>query len=155
MHSRRIAGIAACVLVASCGSDQDPDPDIPAELVGNWVAQPACSPDCEFTFTMVDDPSQSVDIITALNFSVDIGIAASGAFTLDFSGGTGPETGTVRVEGSRMLVRDNTGVTDTINWHIANELLYLDFEEAYTVLDIDQDGALDASIAAGVFARRE
>ena len=145
--------LVAGLLTLGCGSDQGADAGLPTSLVGTWVAQPACAPPCAFTLTMEADPSLQIDAVSQLGVSVNIAVTRGGAFTLAFTGGSGAQSGTVRAEGDLLIVRDGTGTTDTIDWRIDADLLYLDFRRRFTVLDFTQDGVPDAAIAAGVFQR--
>jgi hypothetical protein len=142
-------------LTTGCGDGAGPDPVIPALLVGNWVAEPACLPHCGFTLTSVASPSDSVNATAFVGMTTEIGIRADGRFTLAFyPGGGTPLPGTAHVAGSMLIVRDAAGVVDTMDYVVTTSTLDLRFRRVFTSFDFTGDGTPDPARARGVFVKR-
>lgn len=140
------------VLAACSGDSAGPDTDIPAELVGEWVAEPACAPPCAFTLAWTQNPAARVNAVTALGVTVRIDVTAAGRFTRSGSGDAA--SGSLEVDGSMLVVTDSRGVVDTIDYAIEGQYLNLAFRRDFVALDFNQDGQLDASRVTGVFRKR-
>jgi hypothetical protein len=139
-------------LAVGCGDSSGPDAAVAAELVGEWVAEPACAPPCSFTLTWVENPLAKLDAVVLLGLTVRIDVTSSGRFTLS---GAVAESGTVRTEGSTMLVTSGVGAVDTIDWSIRDGNLHLDFRREYAVISFDPPNTdPDPAHVTGVFRRR-
>ena len=145
--------ILGVLLLAACGGDSSgPDSTIPAQLVAEWVAEPACAPPCAFTIRWAENPTIGLEAITALGLTVRVRVTADGRFTRS---GTGEAAeGTVRMVDGALVVTDTRGVVDTIDYEIQGEYLHLDFRREYVELDFDSDGAADPARVSGVFRKR-
>jgi len=145
------AGVLAGLL-AGCGESAAPEPAVPAELVGEWTANPACAPTCAFTLTWKENPSVKLDALQLLG-EVRMDIGASGRFAFGRPGEM-PPAGVVRVVGQQLVVTDVDGTVDTIDYQLQGSVLRLDFRREWSEIDFDNDGDADASTAAGLFVRR-
>jgi hypothetical protein len=146
---------ALLALATGCGNGAGPDDIIPAALVGNWVAEPACLPNCGFTLTSTANPADSVNATAFVGMTTEIGIRGDGRFTLAFSpGGGAPQPGTAHVSGNMLIVRDAAGVVDTMDYTVTPSALDLRFRRIFTSFDFNGDGAADPARARGVFVKR-
>jgi hypothetical protein len=144
---------AACaaLLLAACG-DSSTGPDVvPAELAGDWVAYPGCLPNCGFTLTPIDAPADSFNIIAAMGITMELNLTRTGRIeVVALNAGTvEPITGTVTVEGQTLILRDNTGAVDTVDYQLLSSptRLHVAFRKLVTL-----DGA--PSTVRGAFVRR-
>jgi hypothetical protein len=140
---------------AACGGDAAaPSPEVPAALVGIWVAEPACLPDCEFTVFDRAQPSQSINLV-AFGLGVEMTVQATGRFRMEVR--LVRDTlldGTVRVVGDRMLVSSGGGATvDTLEFTIDEPWLELQLRSRLAY-DLDADGTDDDVGLRGKFRRR-
>jgi hypothetical protein len=157
---RRSATAVSCLaallaLTTGCSDSAAPDPVLPASLVGNWVAEPACLPHCGFTLTSVASPSDSINATAFVGMTTEIGIHADGRFTLAFyPGGATPIPGTAHVSGTMLIVRDAAGVVDTMDYVVTPSTLDLRFRRTFTSFDFTGNGQPDPARARGVFLKR-
>jgi hypothetical protein len=145
--------LLAVWLAAGCGDGTGPA-TLPAELVGTWVAEPACLPQCGFTFESRANAADSISA-TALGITTEIRIGRTGDFRLSSTPATAaPVTGTVTADGTTMTVRDPQGNSEIIDYSVAGNRLTIAFRSAFHVWDFSGDGNLDPATARGVFAKR-
>ncbi|HEX6133953.1 MAG TPA: hypothetical protein VFZ24_08315 [Longimicrobiales bacterium] len=144
------------VLLSACGDGGTGESDaIPDVLAGSWEASLACSPECHFTLVRLDDPSQSLDFVSGIPGSIFLlELTRQGGFELEAVAANETIRGTVRAEGSLLILRDNAGVQDTADWSIAGEYLRLDFRGETDEFDFDQDGLPDPATIRARFRRR-
>ena len=148
---RRALPLVLLPLLA-CGDSSGPDVVLPAELVGGWVAEPACAPPCSFALAWTANPQARFDAVTSLGITVRINVTSAGRFTRSGTGDA--ESGQARVEGSTLIVRSDAGVVDTIDYVLQGTDLHLDFRREFTEVDFNGDGQLDPAHVTGVFRRR-
>jgi hypothetical protein len=146
---------ALLALATACSDGSGPDNVLPAALVGNWVAEPACLPNCGFTLTSVANPADSVNATAFVGMTTEIAMRADGRFTLTFMPGGGtPVPGTAHVSGSMLIVRDAAGVVDTMDYTVTASVLDVRFRRIFTSFDFTGDGEPDPARARGVFLKR-
>jgi hypothetical protein len=158
--ARRALAAVALVTVTglgACGGDgTGPGVEVvPPELVGRWVAEPACLPQCGFTLSSVANPADSVNVTAFTGISTEITMTREGTFRLQTR--PGPDTAstaTVRVIPGALVVTDRLGTVDTLDYQLAGEYLRLQFRRTFTVFDFTGDGANDPANARGSFRRR-
>jgi hypothetical protein len=145
--------LAVLVITAACGGDAAGPATIPAELVGTWVAEPACVPDgCGLTLKSVADPAISffvTDLITT-----QITIRANGSFlleTLPTAPGMPAISGTARAVGNVLYVKLANGTEESLEWSVAGTWLTVRFHGTY---DFNGDGVSEAAVMDGVFRKR-
>ncbi|MGH7444633.1 MAG: hypothetical protein ACREKM_07140 [Longimicrobiales bacterium] len=152
---RRLGSWMLAMGVAACGGDgTGPEIEIPAELVGTWVAAPACAPACGFTFANRADAADTTNF-TALGVTSRFTLNATGGFT--FNAGvpsTVPIGGRMHVAGS-MLVVEATGEfeEERIAYALSGDLLALTWQETYA-FDLDDDGTAEAVEVRGHFEKQ-
>jgi hypothetical protein len=153
--------VAAAALVTlglgACGGDgTGPGAEVvPPELVGRWVAEPACLPLCGFTLASAANPADSVNVTAFTGISTEITMTREGTFRLQTR--PGPDTAstaTVRVIPGALVVTDRLGTVDTLDYQLAGEYLRLQFRRTFTVFDFTGDGTNDPANARGSFRRR-
>ncbi|HEX6309252.1 MAG TPA: hypothetical protein VFZ69_13745 [Longimicrobiales bacterium] len=143
------------VLVAACGDGgSGPSSVVPAEVAGSWEASPACTPDCHFTLVRIDDPAQNVDFVSGLGAIFLLDITRSGQFELEAVTANETIAGTVRAEGSMLILRDGAGAQDTADWAVSGQYLQLNFRGESDDFDFDQDGVADPATIRARFRRR-
>jgi hypothetical protein len=149
------AGAIAALSIAACGDGAGPSDVIPPELAGSWEASPGCLPSCGFTFVAVANPADSINVVDFIGLTMEVTLTSRGRFDLIARpGGIPPVTGQVEVEGTTLLVRDNAGNQDTLDFTVTPQVLTLRFRKTYDVLDFDGDQIADPAIPRGVFLRR-
>jgi hypothetical protein len=155
--SRPLAVLSSLLLLAACGDGAGPgEPVIPDALVGTWVAEPACLPNCGFTFISVANPQDTLNATAFVGVTTEIGIHASGRFTLFFmpGGGQAPTEGTAWTSGNRLMVRDGAGAVDTLEYTVGAGVLELRFLGIVDAFDFNGDGTPDPARARAVLRRR-
>lgn len=153
MKGRLSAAMVLALAGASCGGDAaGPASAVPASLVGEWVASPACAPPCAFTLTWTENSAARFEAVSVLGLTIRVGIRSSGRMTVSGSGE--PSEGEVTVAGATLVVRDTRGVVDTIDYRIEGPHLYLDFRRPSEEVDFDGDGVADPAWVAGVFRKQ-
>lgn len=146
---------ALAVALAACGDAAGPADVIPPELAGSWQASPGCLFACGFTFTAVASPADSLNVVDFMGLTMEVTLTRAGRFDLIARpGGIPPVTGRVEVEGSTLIVRDDAGAQDTLDFTVTPDVLTLTFRGTYNVMDIDGDQVADPATARGVFLRR-
>jgi hypothetical protein len=146
---------ALLALATGCSDSSAPADALPAALVGNWVAEPACLPNCGFTLRSVANAADSVNATAFVGMTTEISMRADGRFTLAFMPGGGtPMPGTAHVSGSMLIVRDAAGVVDTMDYTVTASVLDLRFRRTFTSFDFTGDGEPDPAHARGVFLRK-
>lgn len=153
---RRILPSVLLLAALGCGGDSTgPGDVIPAALAGTWVAEPACLPvGCGFTLYPVASPADSLNFTQLLGTTTRLVISSSGNFRVDVATTTDTTfAGQATVVGSTLIVTDPTGVQDTIDWSIQNELLRLNFRNEF-LLDLNGDQQAEVVRARGAFKRQ-
>ena len=146
------AALAATLLLGCGGDSSGPTSSIPAELVGNWIAEPACLPICGWTLTSSTDPEVSLNFVDdPLFITVGVGIESDADFELSFSGQSAPERGTLRVQGQMMIITADAGAVDTADYHIQNGYLHMQLRKEYA---FSVGGQAHSGRPAGVFERQ-
>jgi len=147
-----IWALLAAATAAACGDGSGPSAMIPSELVGEWHADAACAPTCNFTLTWKDNPAAKLDAIN-LGMALRMDIEANGRFR--FGDVTAmPPAGQVRVSGNEMVVTDAEGTIDTIDYRMETVGLRLDFRREFLVVSFNGDTIKDPSTASAVFVKR-
>lgn len=148
--------IATLVLaLAACGDGAGPSDVIPPELAGSWQASPGCLPACGFTFVAVANPADSINVVDFIGLTMEATLTRAGRFELlARPGGIPPVTGQATVEGSTLIIRDDAGAQDTLDFTVTPDVLTLRFRGTYDVLDFDGDQVPDPATLRGVFLRR-
>jgi hypothetical protein len=149
-----VATVAAWSALA-CGDGTGPGEQVPAELVGLWVAEPACVPQCGFTLASVANPADSLNATALLGISTEITMTRNGTFKLQTR--PGPDSGaagTVQVRPGMLIVRDPAGVVDTLDYQLSGNYLRLQFRRTFDTFDFTGDGVNDPAYARGSFQRR-
>jgi hypothetical protein len=142
-------------VVLGCGDDGSPVLSVPAELVGVWVAEPACTPQCGFTIVSEESQSDSINITQFAGTTTELRIGASGTFGVATL--PGPDTitpGKVRVVGPMMIVTDPTNQVDTLDYVLVGQYLAVEWRRRFLDFDFDGDGAADPAIVRGRFRKR-
>jgi hypothetical protein len=147
--------LAVAVAAAACGGDATgPARDVPDALVGVWVAEPACLPECEFTVFDRQHPANSINFV-AFGLGVEMHVQATGRFRMEVR--LARDTlldGTVRVEGDRMLVSSTgTATVDTLDFTLAEPWLEIQLRSRLAY-DLDADGTEEDVGLRGMFRRR-
>ena len=147
------AGLILGFTLAGCSDGTGPAAVIPAELAGTWLAAPACLPDCGFTFAPVANPADSINVVVFGGLTMEAVLTRAGRFTLTARpGAIPPVTGSARVEGSTLILRDGMN-TDTLDYVLAGNRLTLRFRGEFA-FDFDDDGVDEPTSIRGVFARQ-
>jgi hypothetical protein len=145
-------GLLLAVLVGACGDGTGPAAAIPEALVGSWIAEPACVPECGLVVKSVANPQDSVAVTAVLGVTAQINIGRSGTFQLTtippIPGGI--LAGTARVEANELVVRDAQGNEERLSFSVTSTTLTLEFAGE---LDFDNDGTPEAAVARGVFLK--
>jgi hypothetical protein len=140
--------------LAACGDASGPADVISADLAGSWEATPACLPTCGFTFVSTAKATDTLNVVAAFGLSLEVTLARSGRFEMIARpGGIPPVTGPARTEGSLLIVRDDAGVQDTIDFTVTATHLSLAFRGTVQV-DLNGDQQLETATARGRFRRR-
>jgi hypothetical protein len=140
--------------LAACGDASGPADVISADLAGSWEATPACLPTCGFTFVSTAKATDTLNVVAAFGLSLEVTLASSGRFEMIARpGGIPPVTGQGRSEGSLLIVRDDAGVQDTIDFTVSATHLTLAFRGTVQV-DLNGDQQLETATARGHFRRR-
>jgi hypothetical protein len=150
-------GLATLAGLGACGGDgTGPGAEVvPAELVGRWVAEPACLPLCGFTLSSVANPADSINVTSFAGISTEITMTREGTFRLlTRPGPDTASTATVRVIPGALVVTDRLGTVDTLDYQLAGEYLRLQFRRTFTAFDFTGDGVNDPANARGSFRRR-
>jgi hypothetical protein len=152
---RRAVVLVAAGMLAGCGDTIAPAAVVPADLVGNWVAEPACRPQCGFVVISEENPEDSINITQFTGATTIFRIGANGSFGV--ASLPGPDTvtpGRVRVVGTMMIVTDAANQVDTLDYVRVGEYLDLEWRRRFTNIDFDGDSMADPAIARGRFWRR-
>lgn len=151
---RHLFALSAAFL-AACGDSSGPSNAIPEELAGSWEALQACLPECGFTLQRVGVPGDSVNFVASLPGAIFLlDMTRSGGFDLRAPTAGVTIRGTVRAEGSMLILRDDAGTQDTADWSISNEYLQLQFRGVTEEFDFDADGTGDPATVRARFRRR-
>jgi hypothetical protein len=151
---RGLIVVALGALAAACGDGTGPGADVvPPELVATWVAEPACLPQCGFTLAWVENPADSINVTSTTGLTMEITLTRTGTFRLVQRPGS-ESTAEVRVAPGMLIVTDQAGVVDTLDYSIAGSYLQLHFRRTFSVIDFNGDGTLDPARARGRFLRR-
>jgi hypothetical protein len=149
----RLAVLGAALLLGGCGDASGPSP-LPAELVGSWVAEPACVPaGCGLTVHALARPD-TLFVTRDLGITTEMDLGANGSFrlrTVPALPGAPALEGTARVEGGRLIVRAADGQEEAVEYTLAGGLLVLRFD---VLFDFDADGTAEAARAEGTFRKR-
>lgn len=140
---------AAALLAAACGDSTAPDV-IPELLAGNWVAEPACLPNCGFTITPVASPGDSLNVVSGFGVTMDLSLTRAGRIeirALNAGSSVEPIRGEVTVEGQTLILRDTEGSVDTVDFQVNATRLQVAFRQQVLL-----EGA--PSRVSGVFLRR-
>jgi hypothetical protein len=147
--------LAAAGLVACGGDGTGPADVLPAELVGLWVAEPACLPNCGFTFASVAQPSDTLNVTAFVGLSTEITLTRDGTFRMRMR--PGPDTASVaRVHAGPgiLIVTDAAGAVDTLDYTQAGNRLDVRFRRPFAVFDFTGDGVPDPAHARATLLRR-
>jgi hypothetical protein len=149
------AGSILVVAIAACSDGSGPSDVIPPELAGSWEASPGCLPNCGFTFTSTANAADSINVVSFIGLTMEVTMTRSGRFDmLARPGGIPPVTGRVEVEGDLLIVRDDAGQQDTLDYTVTPEWLTVEFRGTYDALDFNGDEVADPATLKGVFRRR-
>jgi hypothetical protein len=152
---RLAAMLSLPLLLAACGGDgTGPGEVLPAELVATWAADPACLPACGFTLSHVANPSDSLNITSAVGISTEITLTRNGTFRMRTR--PGPDTAStakVRAQAGMLIVTDAMGTVDTLDYTVTASTLNLRFRRTFAVFDFTGDGVPDPAHARGAFRK--
>jgi hypothetical protein len=140
-------------LMVACGDSTAPS-DVPAELVGVWVAEPACVPECGLTLHTTVGPPDSIPVTRLFSITTEVTLTAQGTFrieTLPSVPGAAPISGTARGGNGVLTVRAADGTEETVRYAVASNLLSLEFDGR---IDFNGDGQDQPALAVGIFRRR-
>jgi hypothetical protein len=158
MHSRRPAPFSmlmAAILLSACGDAAGPEDVLPAALAGTWIAEPACLPNCGFTFESLLNPADTINATSFAGITTEVAMTRAGRFTLVFRpGGEGGSTGTARVEGGLLIVTDAGGVVDTIDYSVTAAVLQMRFRRPFPSFDFNGDGERDLAWVRAVLLKQ-
>lgn len=147
------AGLMLVVALAACGDGTGPSDVIPEELAGTWLAAPACLPECGFTFAPVANPADSINVVVFGGITMEAILTRAGRFTLTARpGDIPPVTGSARVEGSTLVLREG-GMTDTLDYTLVENRLTLRFRGEFA-FDFNGDQVDEPATIRGVFVRQ-
>lgn len=148
---RLVPALLLAAATAACGDSSGPEASLPAEIVAEWVAEPACAP-CGFTVTSTTNPADSLNVVHFLGLTVELSIGARGSFRLRH--GSSTSTGTARaLSPGTIVVTNSAGVADTIDYGRRGELLDIRLRRIWS-LDITGDGTPERVRATGTFRAR-
>ena len=148
-----VAGLVG--VLVGCGDDGSPTASVPADLVGVWVAEPACTPQCGFAVISEESRSDSINVTQFAGTTTELRIGASGSFGVATL--PGPDTitpGKVRVVGPMMIVTDPTNQVDTLDYVRIGQYLDVEWRRRFLDFDFDGDGTADPAIVRGRFRKR-
>jgi hypothetical protein len=134
----------------ACGDAAGPS-RIPPELVGNWIAQPACIPQCGLTFYSLVNPADSI-LVTRF-VSTRIAIGADGSFelaTLPTSPATPPIVGRATAANGELTVTGSDGTRETLRYSVSGALLTVEFAGTFA---FESNAPPVPSRARGLFLR--
>ena len=142
-------------MLAACGGDATgPDGSVPEPLVGVWVADAACLPECEFTVFARQQPGPSINLVQ-FGLGVEMDIRPSGRLRLEVR--LVRDTlldGTVRIQGDRMFVQASGATTvDTLAFTLEEPWLRIELLSRLTY-DLDGNGTEEDVGVRGRFRRR-
>jgi hypothetical protein len=147
---------AAVLLAVACGGDGTGPADVlPAELVGVWVAEPACLPQCGFTFESLANPADTLNVTAFVGIATEVTLGRTGTFQMRTR--PGPDTASVaqvRAAPGILVVTDAGGAVDTLDYSLSGDWLAVRFRRPFSVFDFTGDGVADPARARGVFRRR-
>jgi hypothetical protein len=150
MPVRRTAlALLCCAIALAACRDEGPEL-IPAELAGDWVAEPACRPPCSLEFRSVANPDVRIELIDLLGITIDVRLRRNGEFLLTIMGQP-PIGGTARVEGTRLVVRAADGTEEIVDYQLGGVMLTLDFQGQF---DFNLDGETEAAAGRAVLRKR-
>ena len=153
---RALVWTAVAAALVGCGDGTGPEAAVvPADLVGNWYAEPACRPQCGFVVVSEENASDSINITQFSGATTIFRIGANGTFGV--ASLPGPDTvtpGRVRVVGTMLIVTDAANQVDTLDYVRLGQYLDLEWRRRFLNLDFDGDGMADPAIARGRFIRR-
>lgn len=154
--ARKTCLLSALVLATACGGDSTAPADVvPGQLAAQWVAEPACLPQCGFTLVSVANPADSLNATAFAGVTTQIVLTRDGTFRLTLL--PGPDTAStasVRASGTTLVVTDRAGVVDTLDYTLSGQFLQLRFRRTFRVIDFNGDGQIDPATARGTFRRR-
>lgn len=140
--------------VAACGDSSGPSDMIPETLAGFWEAAPSCVPQCGLTLVRIDQPSDSVNFVSALQQTFVLSMTTSGRFNLLSVGGGITIRGRVEAVGQMLILRDEEGTRDTADFTLEGEYLGLRFRDVTEQFDFDDDGVGDPATIQARFRRQ-
>jgi hypothetical protein len=149
-----MAAAAMVTMMAGCGDGTGPE-IVPSELVGMWVAEPACLPRCGFTLERVGSPGDTVNVTAFTGITTEIAMTRDGGFRLRTR--PGPDTAStarVRVSPGMLVVTDVAGTVDTLDYSLQGQMLHLRFRRTFSVFDFTGNGQNDPAVARGRFEKR-
>lgn len=147
----RAAAAAAAVALAACGDTTGSGGSLPDNLVGTWVADQGCVPNCGFTLALVANPADTLNVTQLMGIATEIQMTRQGRFTLiTRPTTTGAVSGTARSEGSTLIVT-GAGTVDTMDYAVAGGRLDLRIRRIY---ELDINGTIHPARARGIFVRQ-
>jgi hypothetical protein len=141
---------AVALVSAGCGGDSTGVDVLPAELVGTWVAGPACSPVCNYTLTSIPNPSVHTDLVATAGVTIELAMNATGAAALNLAGQI--VTGSAKISNGALILASG-GSVDTVDYTVANSKLTLSFRSPI-LYDLNGDGTTDSAHASAVLNKQ-
>jgi hypothetical protein len=142
----------AAIAAAACADGTGPGAALPADLVGEWVADSRCIPQCSLTIHPATNPADSVALTHFVGLFVDI--AAAGRFTLQTVPAVsdrGTVTGTATLSGGQLVVRTSSGEEERVDYTTGGGRLTLGFAGT---MDFDGDGTPEPARIRATLVRR-
>ncbi len=132
-----VISLSICSMGCSDDNSVNPDPIVPAELVGTWNA-------IMLEFTRISDPSQVVEAVSEREYTAEIVINANGSSVTTETIPDFPpfvSNASFVVTGNTIVTTEEDGYTQTFTYSVNGDTLTLisdsvgfDFEEA--VIDV-------------------